>query len=73
MTAPLFEEEFAKCGGDSRRDGAVAIYDDTDTTDNMMIVEPIVTTFTPTRDGRCDCCGGKAPASLPNKKKGPRG
>jgi hypothetical protein len=41
----------------SRRDGAVAVYDETDDKD-LMIVEPIVTAFTPTRNGRCDCCGG---------------
>jgi hypothetical protein len=39
-----------------RRDGAVTIYDDTDTNDDMLVVEPTITAFMPT--GRCDCRGG---------------
>ena len=39
-----------------RRDGATAVYDDTDTTDDMLVIEPVVTAFTP--DGWCDRCGG---------------
>jgi hypothetical protein len=40
----------------SRRDGAVAIYDENDDRD-LMVVEPILTSFTPTREGQCDCGG----------------
>jgi hypothetical protein len=39
-----------------RRDGAVAVYDDTTINDDMMIIEPIITAFTP--DGWCSRCGG---------------
>jgi hypothetical protein len=41
----------------ARRDGAVAIYDDTDITDDLMVVEPVITAFTPSHDGRCNCGG----------------
>jgi len=40
----------------SRRDGAVAVYDDADTTDDMLVVEPVITAFTPVSgNGRCTC------------------
>jgi hypothetical protein len=39
----------------TRRDGAVAVYDDIDTTDDLMVVEPIIITLT--HNGRCDCGG----------------
>jgi hypothetical protein len=42
----------------SRRDGATTVFDDTVINDDMIVVEPVVTAFTPTRDGRCGC-GGK--------------
>jgi hypothetical protein len=41
-----------------RRDGAIALYDDTDINDDMLIVEPTVESFSPTRDGWCARCGG---------------
>ena len=37
-----------------RRDGAVAVYDENDDQD-LMIVEPVVEEFTPTHAGRCRC------------------
>jgi hypothetical protein len=36
------------------RDGCVAVFGDTD--DDMLIIEPVVTAFTP--DGWCDRCNG---------------
>jgi len=46
----------------SRRNGAIAVYDDTDTSDDMLVVEPIITAFTPVNgNGRCAC---GAPLSL---------
>jgi hypothetical protein len=47
----------------SRRDGAVAVYDDLGTGDDMLVVEPIITDFfTPVNgNGRCAC---GAPLSL---------
>jgi hypothetical protein len=40
-----------------RRDGCVAVYDDaTGVDDDVLIIEPIVTAFTP--GSRCDRCGG---------------
>jgi hypothetical protein len=37
-----------------RRDGAVTVYDDGATTD-VVVVEPTVENFSPTRAGRCRC------------------
>jgi hypothetical protein len=35
---------------------AVAIYDDTDTNDDVIVVEAVVASFTPVRDGlQCPC------------------
>jgi hypothetical protein len=42
----------------SRRDGATTVFDDTVINNDMIVVEPIITSFVPTRDGRCGC-GGK--------------
>ena len=40
----------------SRRDGTIAVYDDVYPNDDLLVVEPIVTTFTPTHgNGRCIC------------------
>jgi hypothetical protein len=39
-----------------RRDGAVAVYDENDDQD-LMIVEPVVERLTPTHAGRCRCGG----------------
>jgi hypothetical protein len=40
----------------ARRDGAVAIYDDTDANNDMIIIEAVVAGFTPVRDGlQCPC------------------
>jgi hypothetical protein len=43
----------------SRRDGATAVYDEAPAYepggDDMIVVEPIITSFVPTRDGRCGC------------------
>jgi hypothetical protein len=54
MAAVLLRRE-SQMRWSSRRDGAVTVYD-TDTTDDMLIIEPIIVAFTP--DGWCDRCGG---------------
>jgi hypothetical protein len=54
--ASLFEGE-SQMRWNPRRDGATAVYDDTDTVDDLIIIEPTITSFAPTRAGRCDCGG----------------
>ena len=39
-----------------RPDGCIAVYDNTDINDDLLVVEPVVTAFTP--DGWCDRCNG---------------
>jgi hypothetical protein len=52
----------------SRRDGTIAVYDDVYPNDDLLVVEPIVTTFTPAHgNGRCIC---GAPLSLRQSTEG---
>ena len=42
----------------SKRDGAVTIYNDADTNDDMLVVGPVVVAFAPARRRTCDAALG---------------